>query len=479
MRMTSMQRATAIILCLPAVLCAAAAGSQPLTADRAVQIALEKSTTIISARAGVLDAQSGVYSAYSGVLPRVSADITRGGSKSTNQTGTQLFGSVAVPTYQADTWNYTTTPQLTGSWAVINLSAIRQLSSARSSLKASQLNVEAARSLVAFQTRQQFYATVGSYHLANVADAALRLARDNQRRVRALFEVGSVSRSDLLSAEVQTANSQLDSLTARQLVVNQRIALAEALAIKETEMGELDTVLTAEPREFDEGALLGEASKARPDLKAADAELNAANMAVTAAKFAWLPYLTMSGAAQFSPKSEFTQKTFTAVGGDSVDYADAGGIVHRFPPTSPRTVIPVTTSGNNEADQVLAGRIGINWDIFSGLSTNARIAAARARQLRAEESRGSLFRNLEAEVHQALLSYREAVEKLAVAKSAYAAALENLKLTQQKYNVGSTTILDLNTAQVNLTRAAANQITALASIRVAEAQLNRVRGRTE
>ncbi len=82
-------------------------------------------------------------------------------------------------------------------------------------------------------------------------------------------------------------------------------------------------------------------------------------------------------------------------------------------------------------------------------------------------------------MHQALLAYREAIEKQAVANSAYASALENLKLTQQKYNVGSTTILDLNTAQVNLTRAAANQITALAAIRVAEAQLNRVRGQAE
>jgi outer membrane protein len=458
---------------------AAPAGAQPLTAERAVQIALQKNTTMIGARAGVLDAQSGVYSAYSGVLPHISADLTRGGSKTTSQTGTQLFGSVAVPTFKADTWSYSTTPELTGSWAVINLSAIRQLSSARSTLKASQMSMEATRSLVAFQTRQQFYTTIGSYHLANVADAALRLARDNERRVRALFDVGSVSRSDLLSAEVQTANSQLDSLTARQLVVTQRIALAEALAIKETEMGELDTVLTAEPRDYEEGALLSEASKARPDLKAADAELNAANMAVTAAKLAWLPYLTVSGTAQFNPKSEFTQKTFAAVGGDSVDYADAGGVVHRFPPASPRTIIPVTTSGNNQSDQLLAGRVGLNWDIFSGLATNSRIAAARARQLRAEESKESLYRNLEAEVHQALLDYREAVEKLAVAKSAFASALENLKLTQQKYNVGSTTILDLNTAQVNLTRAAANQITALASIRVAEAQLNRVRGRAE
>ena len=59
------------------------------------------------------------------------------------------------------------------------------------------------------------------------------------------------------------------------------------------------------------------------------------------------------------------------------------------------------------------------------------------------------------------------------------AVTENLKLTQQKYNVGSTTILELIDSQVSLTRAAATRVQALAAIRMAEAQLNRVRGRIE
>jgi outer membrane protein TolC len=54
--------------------------------------------------------------------------------------------------------------------------------------------------------------------------------------------------------------------------------------------------------------------------------------------------------------------------------------------------------------------------------------------------------------------------------------VENLKLIQQKYNVGSATILDLIDAQVQATRAAADRQRTLAAIRVAEAQVDRVRG---
>jgi len=367
-------------------------------------------------------------------------------------------------------------PGLTGSWNVLDFSGLKALAAARSDHKASRLSIEAARATVALATRQQFYTTASAYHLAAVADGALKLARDNERRVRALFEVGSVSRSDLLSAQVQTANSQLDSLTAHQNVVNQRISLAEALAMKETEMGEVDTVLTAEPRDFSEADLLAEAQKQRPDVKAADATLNAARSSVTSARLARFPYVTLSGTAQFNPSRTFTQQqfgTFPILGPAHVD--GSGFVVQDVLgyQTNPKT------SGRSEADRILSGTIAVNLDLFNGFATDARIAQAKASLLRAEDARDALRRNLEAEVHLALLQYREAVERQSVANSAYASALENLKLTQQKYNVGSTTILDLNTAQVNLSRAAANQISALAGIRIAEAELNRVRGRAE
>src|SRR5262249_21311750 len=134
---------------------------------------------------------------------------------------------------------------------------------------------------VALQTRQQFYLTAGAYHLGSVANAAVRLARENERRVRALFDVGSVSRSDVLSAQVQTANSVLDSVTAQQGIVNQRVALARILAIPEAQLGQVDTILTAEAHEYRESDLVAEAAKQRPDLQAAEVELKSAKSGLT------------------------------------------------------------------------------------------------------------------------------------------------------------------------------------------------------
>ena len=80
-------------------------------------------------------------------------------------------------------------------------------------------------------------------------------------------------------------------------------------------------------------------------------------------------------------------------------------------------------------------------------------------------------------MHQALLAYNEAAERHQVAKSAIESATETVKLTQQKYNVGSATILDLIDAQVVLQRAQSEEVLALSGIRNAEAQIARVRGR--
>ena len=459
-----------------AILWARLGNAELLTADRAVEIALQKSTQVINAEATVRDARAGLYSAYSGVLPRVQADFTRAGQRSDRRTGSQLFGNVVTPSATTDNESYSSTPSLSGSWSVFNTSSLTGLSSARLGLRAARLRQSATRQQVEFDTRRQFYQVVQSVRLADVATGALRLARDDERRVRALFEVGSVSRSDVLKAQVRTAQSQLDSLTAYQAVINQRISLAELMGLRETEMGDIDTVLTVEDRSYDEGALLQDAARARPDLKAADAEWRAARAAVLSARLARLPYVTVSSFIDFNPRRTFTQKSFGSfylLGREHGDHTPDDYIVR----DTLGTLTDPVTSGLSETDRTFGGQIALTWNLFDGLATDSRIASARARLLRAEEARNSLNRNLEAEVHQALLAYREAVERGRVATSSVESATENLKLTQQKYNVGSATILDLIDSQVQLQRAQSDRVTALASIRVAEAQIDMVRGR--
>jgi outer membrane protein len=125
----------------------------------------------------------------------------------------------------------------------------------------------------------------------------------------------------------------------------------------------------------------------------------------------------------------------------------------------------------------MGGTVALNWDFLDPLAKGATAAGARARLLRAQSRYDVLRRDLAGEVHEATLTYQQALASERLASTAVASAAENMKLIQQKYNVGSATILDLIDAQVQLQRAESQLVSALAGIRVAEARLDQVRGR--
>jgi len=291
-------------------------------------------------------------------------------------------------------------------------------------------------------------------HLSRVSSQTLRLARDDERRVRALFQVGSVSKSDLLKAQVRTSQSQLDSILADHAVVTSRLTLAQLLGTPEAQLGDVDSTLSAAHANVDAGTVLEEARRQRPDLKAAEAEVRSAELSMRSAHWSRLPSVFLSGS--YTPKNVSSSKFFS----DQAPHDSA------------------TTSGF-ETKGIYSGRVGVSLNLFDGFATDARVAAARAAMVRARQTRDALNRDLEGEVHQTLLEHRLAVEREALGRRTVESASENLNLVQQKYNVGSATILDLIDAQVQYQRAQNERVTAQAAVRQADAAIDRVRGRRE
>src|SRR6185503_2838721 len=109
----------------------------------------QRNSSVIQAKAGVLDAKSGLYGAYSRMLPNVSGSLERSGSRSYGNEGSQLFGSFVTPDNRTDDQSYRTTPSLSGSWSVLDLSALQGASSARTSMRASKLTEKGTRQEVA------------------------------------------------------------------------------------------------------------------------------------------------------------------------------------------------------------------------------------------------------------------------------------------------------------------------------------------
>jgi outer membrane protein len=413
-----MRRFVLVALALAAVT-ASTAQAAPLTADGAVKIALEKSTSVVQANASVLSARGGMWSAYSGVLPRVSASYSRG----------------AIGASPGFDYSYSGTGRISGSWSILSPGNIAAWSSEKRAMKSALLSRDDVRAQVVLDTKQQFYEVVRAMHLARVNAQGLKLARDDERRVRALYEVGSVSKSELLRARVRTSQAELDSLTADHSVTAQRIQLAEFIGIPEASLGDVDSTLTpGESATYVAADILADARAHRPDVRAAEAELSAAEWGVRASRLSRLPGITAS--------AEWANYSYNSLGWDH-------------------------TKG---------GTLALSMPVFDS-NVESGSAASRARLLRARETRDALLRNLESQVELTLLAHQEYTERENLARRTVESASENLNLVQQKYNVGSATILDLIDAQVQYQRSQSDLVSAMATIRVAEAAVDKVRGR--
>ena len=381
MRTKGWMRSGALAVAL-AVLGAAGVQGATLSVEDAVKVALEKSTDMVNANANIRDAKGNVYNGYGGVLPSLSVGLTQVVSHTENAAGAQALGNFVAPVDLTDQRFNSLTPTATVNWGILDLSNWAGLSSAKHGLHASELSRNATRADVALATRRQYYLVVQSIKLADVAQRALVLSRDDERRVKAMFEVGSVSKSDLLKAQVRTAQSELDSITSGHAVTVQRINLATQMGIKESDLGDVDTVLTATEQTYDEPAILTEAAANRPDIQAAQASLKSAEASHKAARMARLPYVTMGGRLTVSDDSH-----------SSRFFVDKDP--QRF---------------TNTSDWSLSGQIALNWDLFNLGRIDANIASAQARLDRSKENYDALQRNLQSEVHQQLLGYSEATE---------------------------------------------------------------------
>ena len=117
--------------------------------------------------------------------------------------------------------------------------------------------------------------------------------------------------------------------------------------------------------------------------------------------------------------------------------------------------------------------------IFDGLATRGSVTQAKASVISRERSRRDLELQAALEVEEARLAIDQAEKQVASASEAVGLAEENHRLRQQMYEVGAATLLEVQTAQVDLTRSRVSHIEALAGLRQAEALYERVTGKAQ
>jgi outer membrane protein len=421
-----------------------AAAQTPLTLQQAVSMALEKNPQRKMALADQRAAQAGVQEARSALLPRLSftESATRGndpvyvfGTRLRQQRFTSANFALNALNTPTPIGNFSS--RFSGNWNLFDSFAnVKTVARAQDLRQAAGHMVERADQETIFRVVQAYLGLLLAAKQQDVAEQSVKTAQSILERSRARYESGVVVQSDLLSAQVRLAGRQEELIRARNNVAFAAAQLDTAMGVPADEQFQpsqpLSEVAFSQPVLSD---LERQALASRPDLKQIEAQQMAQDKSVSIAKSA------------FGPK-------LNAFGGWETDSAAL-----------------LQSQGNNW----VAG-LELQLDLFQGGAKKAQLAREKALQERIAAVRQAASDQVRLEVRRTYYDFDSARQQVQVAKAAVGQAEESLRINQNRYDAGITTITDLLTIEEATRRAQTDYWEAVNRLRTSYANLELATG---
>jgi len=435
------------VMCL-AVL-ASSSGAQPapvrLTVDDAVSRAFEASHRLAEVRARQEGAQAVVRIRQSASRPTAigTAGYTR--TNHVDEFGFPEGGRIRV-LYPDVPDNFMS--RVGAQWAIYTAGRTDALErAADAEARATGADIDTARADLRFEVRRAYWAVATSLEAVRVLEASVARAEAQVGDVRQRQDVGLVPPSDVLTFEAQRSREALQLIEAENLRESALIELRRLIGLEPDTPIELADPLemgtgTIPPRTAaDSAALVSEAPKQRPERQALTFRIEG---------------------AQARERAAATGQKPTVALGAGFDFANPN------PKIFPR-----------EEKWQTSWDLGVNvsWTLFDGGRTRAEVEEAAAAARAAEERLKDLDTLVSADVRQRLLDLNSSLASVRASEDGVRAATEARRVLGERFAVGVATTTDVLIAQDQLLSAELARARALASVRLAEARLQRALGR--
>jgi len=402
-----------LAFCTPTLLVAQqATGSSPLTLHQAVSIALEKNPERKAALADTKAASADVREARSFLLPHVtfSETATRGndpvyvfGSKLRQQRFTTADFALNVLNTPTPFGNFAT--RFGGAWNLFDsFGSWRAVNRAERVKDALGHQLERTDQEIIFRVVDSYYGALLAKKQLELAEQSMKTAQAILDRSKDRFETGVVVESDLLTAQVRLATRKQELIRAQNNLALARAQLGTSMGIS-TE-SEFDPTEALEERNLPATTLEEAEKKAlelRPDLKRIRSDEAAQQQGVSIAKSSFGPRLN----------------AFAGWEADNPTFLAGGG-------------------GNNW----LAG-IEVQFDLFQGGAKRARLSRERAVQEKVAAVKEMATDAIRLEVRRAYYDLDTARRQVEVARATITQSQESLRINQNRYDSGLSTITDL------------------------------------
>ncbi len=291
---------------------------------------------------------------------------------------------------------------------------------------------------VALATVESYYRLLAARSFRQLAEETVRQRDYQLRMAEARYRVGVVSKSDVLRAETEKADAELNLVRARNAVEVAQGHLASAMGVSVSTSFQIADLPEShyEQQIDDVQVLLGEAADNRPELQTALAQVRTQEAGVRLAESRYWPALAVD--------------------------TGLGWVGRSFPPDRRQWTVGAA----------------IELPLFTGFDRNYQLHASKGDLDRTLAARQIVLQGVELEVWTAYWQAIEATQAIAAAERFVASAEESARVAEGEYKNGTGSIIGLIDAQTQRTVARDRLIQARLDWRTAIARLERAVGRS-
>lgn len=423
----------AVALAVPLAL-QAQGDARPITLDEAVRLARRNAPASVQARNQIRSTAATVRTRYGAFMPTLSF----GGGAQTQQ-GQRYSVDLDSIIRQDAPWraNHSFSSNLdlfSGGRRYFDLMT------ARANVDAAEAAEVSQSFAVARDVKQQYFAVLAAREQQAAAQVQLQQADQQLRAAVARVAAGAATMSDSLRSIIQVGNAKLAVLNAENALATANASLSRlvgSIAIVTAVASDTAEVATVAMSD----AALFELVEQGPAVKQAQAQVAAAKQGKRSSLSPYLPTLSLGLSQSFTS----TEDGFGFLG-----------------------------DGRNKN---LSTNIRLSFPLFNGLSREQQVVNANIAEENAEAQLRDARLNARQLMVQQLGNFRTAEARVEIQRQSVIAGEEDLRVQQERYNLGAGTLLDLITSQTTLITARQALIQARLDARTAKAQLEALVGR--
>ncbi|HSG80632.1 MAG TPA: TolC family protein, partial [Gemmatimonadota bacterium] len=398
-----------------------------VTLDQAIEMALLVQPAMVQARGQVTSSAASKRQAVGNWLP----DLSVGTGMSSNST--TRFDDATQRTVVGSSTSYSA--NVSTSMTVFDgLTRLYDGKAVSANAHAADASLVNQRFQVTLQTKQTFYNALAAEELVRVSETRIERAVEQLKVARDKLANGTATRSDTLRSVVELANARLQKLNAETQLATAEANLARLIGLDGSVKAVFDERLLA-IIEMDTAAIREEALAASPAIFQADAQARAAEAQHAATFGQYLPRITASYSRSWA-------------GSEYFDWNPSWSL-----------------------------RFSASWPLFNGFTRELNRTRSVVSRDNARAQAADTRRQVNAQMTAQFAALAAARTRLEIAFANRAASEEDLRVQQERYRLGSSTILDILASQISLDQAEVDIIQARLDYLVAKAEIEALIGR--